>query len=65
MYCTPENTLYCDCNSGEKCGSLFDSDMNLKKVDSSQQMLYNVFHLFLTRNHSVEGLCVNFFSRCV
>jgi len=43
----------------------FDSDVYLKNLDGLQQMLCNVFDLFLTRNHSMESLCVNFLSLCM
>jgi len=66
MYCLSSVHLrihFMVTNVVEKCVTLFDKDVYLKNLDGSQQM-YNVFDLFLTRNHSMKSLCVNFLSLC-
>jgi hypothetical protein len=36
-----------------------------RNLEVYSRVLYNASDLFLTRNHAVESLCMNFISLCV
>jgi hypothetical protein len=46
----------------EKCVTPFGG--NFSETTLSGHMLYNIFDLFLTRNHTMETFCLNFLSLC-